>query len=54
MKNLHFRWISQQLTDDLRQVKVVECREPHHMLEAMQRTRFHHIVVLKAKRVTIS
>jgi hypothetical protein len=40
MKNFHLRWVSHQLTDDLRQMRVAKCSELLRALEAMQRTHF--------------
>jgi hypothetical protein len=41
---MHPRWISHHLTDRVRQVRVAKCHHLLRVLEAMQRTRFRHIV----------
>jgi hypothetical protein len=41
--NCHLRWVTHQLTDDLRQMRVAKCGEFLLRLEAMQRTHFRHI-----------
>jgi hypothetical protein len=43
MKIFRLRWVPHQLTDDIRQVRVAKCGEFLRVLEAMHRTRFHHI-----------
>jgi hypothetical protein len=37
-------WVAHQLTDDLRQVRVVKCGELRHAMESIQRTHFRHII----------
>jgi hypothetical protein len=44
MKDFHLPWVPYQLTDDLQQVRVAKCGEFLRALEAMQRTRFRHII----------
>jgi hypothetical protein len=43
MKIFHLNWVSHQLTNDLRQVRIAKCGEPLRALEATQRTHFLHI-----------
>jgi hypothetical protein len=44
MENFHLRWVPHQFVDDLRQVRVIKCIELLRAMEAIQRTRFRHII----------
>jgi hypothetical protein len=44
MKTFHLRWVTYQLTDDLRQARVAKCDMFLRALEAIQRTHFRHII----------
>jgi hypothetical protein len=44
MNFFRLRWIPHKFTDDLWQVRVTKCGELLHVLEAMQRTHFRHII----------
>jgi hypothetical protein len=44
MKNFHLRWISHQLTEDLRQKRISVCKEMLPILEAQNKKGFHDLV----------